>query len=119
MHFILLLILGGLLVGIIGGLLGIGGGVLLVPLLVYGFKLPIHQAIGTSLVVIIPTAISGSLVHISHSHVVFKYVLYLVVFTILGSFLGAQCAQFLPAPVLKKIFAIFLFVIAFKMLLAQ
>ena len=71
----LLIILGGLFAGFASGLLGIGGGVLLVPLLLYGFKLDIHQAIGTSLAIIIPTAIFGSLVHFHYGNVSFKFVL--------------------------------------------
>ena len=115
MYEIVCIIVGGLITGLASGLLGIGGGVLLVPLLMYVFKVDIHHAIGTSLAIIIPTAIVGSLVHFRHGNVEIKFVLMLFLFTIIGSILGAYLAGFLPAVTLKRVFAVFLFGIAIKM----
>ena len=115
MYELLLIILGGLITGFASGLLGIGGGALLVPVLMYGFKLDIHHAIGTSLAIIIPTAIVGCLVHFRHGNIEIKIFLTLFLFTIIGSILGAHLAGILPAVTLKRVFAIFLFGIAIKM----
>ena len=115
MYEVISIIVGGLMTGIASGLLGIGGGALLVPLLIYVFKLDIHHAIGTSLTIIIPTAIVGSIVHIQHGNVEIKFVLTLFLFTIVGSILGAYLAGILPALILRRVFAVFLFGIAIKM----
>ena len=106
----------GIVVGIMSGLLGIGGGSIIVPVLVYLFKINIHQAIGTSLLIIIPTAICGSLVHVQHGNVLVKVALGIMLFSIVGSFVGSHLVVLLPVPVLKKIFGIFLAIIAVKMI---
>jgi len=115
MNQFIFIIIGGFIAGFASGILGIGGGVLLVPLLIYGFKLEVHQAIGTSLAVIIPTALFGSLVHYYHGNVMIRFVFSLFIFTIIGSILGSHFASLLPAATLKKIFAVFLGGIAIKM----
>jgi len=115
MVHLLFLAIGGIIVGLIGGMLGIGGGALLVPLFTYMFKIPIQQAIGTSLVVIIPTALCSSMVHFSHGNVLPKVALSILAFTILGGIIGAHLVPHIPAAVLKKIFALFLSLIAVKM----
>ena len=103
---ILVLALAGLVVGFSSGLLGIGGGVVLVPILLFVFKLEMHIAIGTSLAIIIPTALCSSIVHYTHGNVALKVVLSMFIFTIIGGFIGAHCAHILPASTLKKIFDI-------------
>jgi len=119
MPYILTLSLCGLLVGILSGLLGIGGGVLLVPILLFVFKVEMHQAIGTSLAVIIPTAFFASYVHFQHGNVSIKIVLGLCVFTIIGGIIGANLSSLLPATILKKVFAVFLVLIAIKMFIGK
>lgn len=116
---ILLLGIGGIIVGIVAGLLGLGGGVLLVPLLAFAFKLDIHTAIGTSLLVIVPTALCSAMTHWHLGNISVKSALAIAVFTIIGGFLGAHLAVYLPSSVLKKIFAIFMLVIAIKMFLGK
>ncbi|MHB9035341.1 MAG: sulfite exporter TauE/SafE family protein [Armatimonadota bacterium] len=63
------LVASGLLVGVSAGLLGIGGGVLLIPLLVYGFGLLIRQAIGTSSLMIFVSAFAGTILYAIAGHV--------------------------------------------------
>lgn len=111
----LLFAFAGLVVGMTSGLLGIGGGTLLVPLFVYGFKLPIQQAIGTSLCIIVPTALFSSLVHYHNGNIAFKLVLSLFVFAIIGGMVGAHLVNIVPAVALKKSFAVFLGIAAIKM----
>jgi len=91
MH-LLFYVLGGLAVGMVSGMLGIGGGIILVPLCLYAFKLSMHQAVGTSLGVIVPTALCAALVHYSHGNVIVPVVLKLFVFALVGGFLGAHIA---------------------------
>ena len=119
MPHILFIIIGGLIIGISSGLLGIGGGVVLVPFLLFICKLPMHQAVGSSLAIIIPTAICAGLVHYHNNNISVKIVLSLFVFTIIGGIIGAHLANVFPASVLKKIFAVFLMLIAVKMFLSS
>ncbi|MBU1864094.1 MAG: sulfite exporter TauE/SafE family protein [Candidatus Omnitrophica bacterium] len=109
------IVLAGFFIGVTSGVLGIGGGAILVPLLIYGFKLTMNQAVGTSLAVIIPTALCAGFVHFQHGNVSLKIFLSLFIFTILGGIVGAHLANLLPAAILKRIFALFLGAIAVKM----
>lgn len=59
----------GLALGFASGLLGIGGGVALNPVLIYGYGLPIRQAVGTGIVVLFATAVVGTFVHATRGHV--------------------------------------------------
>ncbi len=117
MGIIILGIISGITVGLLSGLVGIGGGVVLVPLLLYVFKVDMHVAAGTSLAIIIPTAISGVVGHLSHGNVSWKLALIITIGAIAGSFLGAWMANILPAASLKKIFAFLLLLISIKVLL--
>lgn len=104
--------LAGLAAGLLSGLLGVGGGVILVPIFVYVFKMDIHSAIGTSLAVIVPTALMGALKHYKEGAFDFRLCLWVAVFSILGAWLGAYISLGTAAPVLKKGFALFLFVLS-------
>ncbi|HHT26935.1 MAG TPA: sulfite exporter TauE/SafE family protein [Firmicutes bacterium] len=104
----------GLTVGLLSGLVGIGGGVLLVPILLYIFKLDAHLAAGTSLAIVIPTAIVGSIVHFSKGTIDWPLALLIAVGSIVGSLLGAWLGPHVPAETLKKIFAVVLVVVTVK-----
>lgn len=104
-----------LLAGIASGLLGIGGGLILVPLFHYVLKMDLHVAIGTSLAIIVPTALIGAYRHASGSFVDWKIFLFSTIFAIVGGFLGAGISMHLDVVLLRKIFAVFLLLIALKM----
>ncbi|MBI4431129.1 MAG: sulfite exporter TauE/SafE family protein [Candidatus Omnitrophica bacterium] len=106
----------GVFAGIASGLLGVGGGLVIVPLLVFLAKLNIHQAVATSLVIIVPTAAVGAFRHFLAGNVVWKYVFIISLFAMAGGFLGAHIATGLNAAVLKKVFAVFLVIMAVRML---
>lgn len=101
--------------GLVSGFLGVGGGVILVPIFVYAFKMDIHQAIGTSLAIIVPTALVGALKHYGQHSIDLKIFLLVSIFAILGALWGAHISLGTAAPLLKKIFAIFLFFLALYM----
>ncbi|MBD3271727.1 MAG: TSUP family transporter [Elusimicrobia bacterium] len=101
--------------GIASGLFGIGGGVILVPLLHYVYKLNIHAAVGTSLAIIVPTALVGSIWHLHYGHVELKLVGILALATILGGFIGAFVTPYISGPFLRRGFAVFLIIVAVRM----
>ena len=104
-----------LLAGVLSGLLGIGGGLVLVPLFHYLLKMDMHLAVGTSLAIIVPTALVGAYRHGSGSFIDWRVFLFSTIFAILGGFIGAGISMNLDTVLLRKIFAVFLMLIAIKM----
>ncbi len=107
----------GFITGIFSGLLGIGGGVILIPLMVTYLGISQHTAHGTSLAVIIPTAITASLVYSSSGNIDFSSALNLAVGSILGANIGVRLMKKIPERQLKQIFATFLIIIGIRMIL--
>lgn len=89
-RFYILCVAVGFAAGFLSGLLGIGGGVVLVPSFVYILRLPLKKAFGTSLAVITIIAIPGTIVHSLIGHVSGWIFLYLTVGAIPGAYLGAR-----------------------------
>ncbi len=113
----------GAVVGILAGLLGIGGGLVIVPILVY--LLPgqgaapsqvMHLALGTSLGSIIFTAVSSALAHHRRGAVNWPLVLRISAGIVVGTFSGACLASFLNTRILKLIFVVFLYYVGIQML---
>ena len=115
MTLLILAALISLLAGVLSGLLGIGGGLVLVPFFHYLLKMDMHVAVGTSLAVIVPTALVGTLRHASGSFVDWRIFIFSVLFSILGGLIGASISMNLDVIVLRKIFAVFLILVAIKM----
>ena len=111
----LALILLGMAAGLVAGLFGVGGGVIFVPALIYVAGLNIHQAIGVSLAVIIPTSLSGFLTHLSSGKFEYHIAIMVALGGVIGGYLGASLSLLLPAAQLKKLFAVVLGVIALLM----
>jgi uncharacterized membrane protein YfcA len=110
-----LLVLLGLFSGFLGGLLGVGGGIIVVPLLILVFNLRAQQAIGTSLVMIIFTALSATFAYSRQKRLDWKVGLMGAVVTVPGAVIGAYLTQFFSSNSLTIIFAVFLFFIAASM----
>lgn len=108
----------GLGVGVLSGMMGVGGGVVMVPAMVFFFSINQHLAQGISLLVIIPTAVVGVWTLHKKGLVDFRLAGYLAAGSILGSAAGANFAQVIPALELKKVFGIFLMIIGIRMLSA-
>jgi len=108
----------GLVVGTASALLGIGGGVLMVPAIVYIWGRSMEIAIGTSLAVMIPSALAGVLRHhFSFGHVDFQLAGLLAVGAIVGAYaIGAPLAAHLDEAILKKIFGVLMIIVGFKMI---
>lgn len=112
----------GLCAGMLSGLIGIGGGIILVPALVYFLNYSQHQAQGTSLgVLTFPVVLIAFLTYYfsmkrTDHPIDFKVIGFLAIGFVIGGFLGSALALKLDKELLKKIFAVVLFYTAFKML---
>ena len=107
----------GLAAGILGGMVGVGGGLIVVPALIYFLGYSQHAAQGTSLgLLVLPVAILGMMNYYKHGYVDFKIVGLLAVGFVVGSYFGSKWSLSLPQEIVKKVFAILLFYTAFKMI---
>ncbi|MEA5599194.1 sulfite exporter TauE/SafE family protein [Rivularia sp. UHCC 0363] len=106
------LLIEGLGVGILTGLVGVGGGFAIVPALVLLAKVPMKQAIGTSLLIIIANSVSGFLGYLGHVDLDWHLMVSFIFAASLGTIPGAYLAQFVPAQRLQKVFGYFLLVVA-------
>jgi uncharacterized membrane protein YfcA len=114
---IIILILVGVAAGVLSGMVGVGGGIIIVPALVYFLAFSQQKAQGTSLgILLLPVGILAVMQYYKHGHVDVKVVLIVSLAFILGSFFGSKLALSLPEATLKKVFAIMMILIAFKML---
>ncbi|MCX6316665.1 MAG: sulfite exporter TauE/SafE family protein [Bacteroidetes bacterium] len=112
----------GLAAGMLSGLVGVGGGIIMVPALVFFMNYTQHQAQGTSLAVLtLPVVILASLYYYHQCQkagtpIDLKIVLLLASGFIVGGYFGSKMALAIDQDALKKIFAVILFYTAFKML---
>ncbi len=97
--------------GFVSGFFGIGGGLIIVPVLMSVVGLPMHLAVATSMLIMIFTSISGVATHIMLGNVLFEYAAPLVVGIIIGAQLGARTAKRLRSASLERAFAIVVIVI--------
>jgi uncharacterized membrane protein YfcA len=104
----------GFVVGILSGVMGVGGGIFLVPLMVVGFGVPQHLAQGTSLAAIVPTSVAGALTHYRQGNVVVSAAIWMGAFGVLGVALGALVALQLPRSLLARVFGAFLLYAAYR-----
>ncbi len=113
----LIIILVGIAAGVLGGLVGVGGGIIIVPALVYFIGFSQKTAQGTSLgLIMLPVGILGVLQYYKQGHVDFRVVGILAAGFLLGSYFGSKIALSLPQETVKKIFAVLMLIIAIKML---
>jgi len=113
----MLYILLGLSVGTVSGLMGIGGAVLIVPALIYFFRLTQHQAQGTTLALMIPPiGLLAALTYYKQGFVKINIALGVCIGFILGGLIGAKIACALPGEMLRKTFGVVMFLISLHMI---
>jgi len=108
----------GLVAGAVSGLLGVGGGAVMVPMLVLLFGLDQHVAQGTSLAVMVPAALAGSLQHLRHGHVAKRVAPLLALGVAGGAYVGGRAALALPNDALRWVFAVLLVATGVRYVLA-
>jgi hypothetical protein len=116
-QMIVILLLIGFGAGILGGMIGIGGGVVIVPALVYLLGFSQFKAQGTSLAMLMfPVGILAVIQYYKQGQVDFRLVAMLAIGFLMGSLLGSRLALSLPQQSMKKFFAIVILAMSIKML---
>ena len=114
---LLIIVLVGLVAGLLSGLVGVGGGIIIVPALVLFLGFTQHQATGTSLgILLLPAGIFAVINYYKQGYIDLKVVLILFVGFVIGGYVGSKISLTLSESAVKKIFAVVLVFIAGKML---
>lgn len=116
---IIILISIGTLAGILSGFVGIGGGVIIVPALVYVLGMSQHDAQGTSLfVLLLPVGILAVYNYYKVGHINWKFGLIIALTFVVGGFIGSKLALKLSPGVVRLIFGFLMAYVSFKMILS-
>jgi len=117
LNYVLVLAIG-LTAGVLSGFFGVGGGVLIVPVLVAFMSLPMHTAVGTSLAALLPpVGLLGAMEYYKTGNVNVAYAILLGIGLLLGGWLGGRIAIGVAPVMLRRAFAIFLIIVSVRMLL--
>ena len=116
-QLILIVILIGVAAGMLSGLVGVGGGLIIVPSLVFFLGMSQFSAQGTSLgLILLPVGILAVLNYYKQGHVDVKVVCLLSIGFIAGSYFGGKISLSLSQDTVKKFFAVFMIIVAIKMI---
>ncbi|WP_309610138.1 sulfite exporter TauE/SafE family protein [Flavobacterium sp.] len=114
------LIVIGLLAGMLSGLVGVGGGIIMVPLLILFLGFSQHQAQGTSLtVLVVPVTALAVFNYYKQGYINWKYALVIAMFFVIGGYFGSKLAVSLDQKMLKKVFSVVLIIVGAKLLLEK
>ena len=117
---IIILILIGLFAGVFGGFVGLGGGVIMIPALVYILGMSQHAAQGTSLAVMLPPiGILAAYNYWKAGEININYAMIIAASFIIGGYFGSKFALQMPVAMMKKIFAFALIIMAINMLIKK
>ncbi len=117
---VLVVLLIGLIAGVFSGMLGIGGAVIVIPSLVYLMGLDQRTAQGTSLaLLLLPVVFSAFINYYKNGFVHKQYALMLILSFPVGAYIGSLLALSIDSNLLRRIFGIFLFLIALKMVFSK
>ena len=107
----------GVAAGILGGFFGVAGGVLIVPALVLVLAMPLKTAVGTSLAALLPpVGLLGTIEYYRHGDVNFTYAMLLAGGLMIGAYFGSIAAAHVSGEALRRGFAIFLLIIAVRLM---
>ena len=112
----LLMVASGAVAGVFGSLLRLGGGILIVPILTFGFGLPLRESVGVSLVCVIMTSSAAAGVYLERRVANLRLGMTLELFTATGALVGGSIAFLLDDQILSLLFASLLLYVAFTML---
>ena len=110
----------GLAVGVVSGLIGVGGGIVLVPALIFLFGMDQKMAQGTSLAILLPpTGILAFMKYYREGHADLKLGLLMALGVFIGGYFGGHWAQQIPNAILRRVFASLLVVIAVRLFMEK
>jgi uncharacterized protein len=114
---ILILVLIGLFAGTLSGFIGVGGGIIIVPALVYFLGLTQHQATGTSLFILtLPVVILGTMNYAKTGNLNWKYGLVIASTFVIGGYIGSKLSLKISPAIVKIIFGFIMAYVAFTMI---
>jgi len=120
MNLIVILLIVGLVAGVLSGLVGIGGGIVIVPALVYFLGMNQHTAQGTTLTMfLMPIGILGFYNYYKAGYVDIKISLIVATTFIIGSFVGSKLSIGLDQNTVRKVFGVIILLISLKMILGK
>jgi len=117
---IIILVIIGFMTGVFGGLFGVGGAIMMIPAMVYFLGVDQHTAQGTSLAVMLPPiGLFAAYNYYKAGQVNIWYALIIAVTFMVGGYFGSKIALYLPEQLMKKIFAVFLILVALKLIFSK
>ena len=120
MIHILLYIILGLAAGFLSGVIGIGGGIIIIPVLIFLFGLSQHQAQGTTLALFVPPiGLLAAWVYYKHGYVDLRIAAFICAGFFIGGFFGAKLATKFSGLTLERVFGVALLLIALKMIFTK
>ncbi len=112
----LILVLIGLVAGIVSGMVGLGGGIIIIPALIYLLGLDQHTATGTSLALMLPPiGLLAAINYYKTGHLNLTYAIVIAVAFFFGGYFGSKLALVIPEALMRKIFAVGLLLFAIRM----
>ncbi len=116
---IIILITIGISAGVLSGFVGVGGGVIIVPALMYFLSLNQHQAQGTSLfILLLPVGILAVMNYAKAGHINWNYGIIIAVTFVLGGYLGSKLSLRLSPGVVKFVFGLIMAFVSFKLIMS-
>lgn len=120
---IITLIIIGLLAGVLSGLVGVGGGIIMVPLFVFFLGLTQHNAQGLSLAVMLPPVTFFAVYNYHNAgggnNIDWRFALIVAALFIIGGFFGSKLALLIDQRMLKKIFGVMMLIVAIKLIISK
>jgi uncharacterized protein len=106
----------GLVAGVLSGLFGIGGGILIIPALIFLAKFPTKLALGTSLgALLLPVGLLGAYTYYQNGNLNIRASLLIAVGLFFGAWVGARLAQHISGATLQRMFAVFILLMAIRL----
>lgn len=117
---IMLYLLLGLVAGALSGLIGVGGGIIIIPALVLLFGMSQHEAQGTTLALLVPPiGLLAAWIYYKQGYVDLRVAAFICMGFFLGALVGAKIATALSTSVLERVFGVALLLVSLKMIFAQ